>query len=206
MNKVQILKAIDGKVSTAKFASLKAKQLPYLVEFYQGLLIDLLPIDLGIPNVVAKTLSIERLSVLINDFQIVEKEILTDEITLNKGGKRQKAMRDLVAHHGVDLFPIDVKALKDIMHGFYAFAYFDLNGIQPLNKKGVMSLYKSGMITITNGVDENTVFAQLKKNSEFAVSNAYSTSHKLGTHKAPHLFPFVLTCTNKVVSIEMKST
>ena len=200
MNKVQILKAIDGKVSTAKFASLKAKQLPFITTFYKDLLIGEIA-SLGLPNEITASFSIARLEAIAKQFDVVKKEIVLESNKVSKASKRQNAVINAVV--GLT-FPCEIATYKDAVIANYANAYFNLNGASPQSYSAVKFLYVEGLITVIDGVDEKTVFADLVKNGNFAGANAYSTSHKLGTH-LNDVFDFTLTKVGKTITMAKKA-
>ena len=115
----------------------------------------------------------------------------------NSLGLRQSAVINAVkdindCKIGKVCFPIDIKTFKNIVCGYYASKYFILNDLKPQNLASVVTLFNGGLISLIDGVDEKTVFDQLKKNGHFAAANSYSKTHKNSTFNND-VFSFTLS-------------
>ena len=191
LTKNQVVTQIEtlNVLSINQLNDVKKDTLKNVVAFYNTLLIDLIK-PLGMPTAVVDSLSIDKLEKLAQNFI---KSVKTAKIE-NKNRKasgRQIAVIDAV-NSGVISFPIDAKEFKNIVCGFYAKQYFNMNDTNPTNYQAVETLANAEIITTLDGVDVKTALTELLKNGNFAGANSYSPKHRLSTFNSD-VFPFTLT-------------
>ena len=187
ITKIETLNVLDAK----QLETIKKETLKNVVSFYQTLLTDLLT-PLGMPNAVISTLSIDKLETLAKDF-IDAKKVSSTKNKSNAMKCRQIACVNAVQHINETIgFPLTKQLYKNIVRGFYAFKYFELNGFIPTCFESVETLFKNGFITTLNGADKKTAFDDLKRNGGFAGADSYSKTHIRSTHNYS-AFTFLIT-------------
>ena len=191
LTKNQVVTQIEtlNVLSINQLNDVKKDTLKNVVSFYNTLLIDLIK-PLGMPSAVVNSLSIDKLEKLAQNF-ISSVKTAKIENKNRKASGRQIAVIDAV-NSGVIAFPIDPKEFKNIVCGFYAKQYFNMNDTNPTNFQAVETLAHAEIITTLDGVDVKTALTELEKNGNFAGANSYSAKHRLGTHSSD-VFPFTLT-------------
>ena len=191
LTKNQVVTQIEtlNVLSINQLNDVKKDTLKNVVAFYNTLLIDLIK-PLGMPSAVVDSLSIDKLEKLAQNF-ISSVKTAKIENKNRKASGRQIAVIDAV-NSGVISFPIDAKDFKNIVCGFYAKQYFNMNDTNPTNFQAVETLANAEIITTLDGVDVKTALTELLKNGNFAGANSYSPKHRLSTFNSD-VFPFTLT-------------
>lgn len=185
VTKIETLNVLNVK----QLDDVKKDSLKNVVSFYNTLLVDLIK-PLGMPSAVVDSLSIDKLEKLAQNF-INTVKLAKIENKNRKASGRQIAVIDAV-NSGVITFPIDAKEFKNIVCGFYAKQYFNMEDFKPTNLQAVETLAHANLISTLDGVDVKTALSELEKNGNFAGANSYSLKHRLSTHQS-NVFPFTLT-------------